>query len=383
MRVRVLTSCVVTLCASLAVSGQTKSVFEGLPALDFSNDKLDLTLIPQGGAFAQLLLRDDAEKMNPLWNPMRFARESGKSQPAGGFHGHFVCVDGFGQVSPEETAARFPMHGEAQAQPWQMLGTHKNGSTLSATFVAKLPLSQEVFTRTIHLVDGENVLWVESELENLLPFDRPARWAEHATIGSPFLEAGKTVVDMPAERSRTRTYPQEPAGYRLIAGRDFAWPYAPGKTGAMIDLRAAPVQAGTGGHTTSLMDRSRRLVFVTALHPGKRLLIGWVFRREDYPWVQNWESYPSNSALARGLEFGTQPFDLPTRDTLQMSPVFDTPTFRMLPAKSKIATSFLIFYTKTPEGFEKVDDVRLEGGKVVIEDRKAGKTISLAASRSL
>jgi len=374
---------VVALCASLALCGQTKSVFEDLPALDFSNDKLSLTMFPQGGAFAQLILRDEAEKISPLWNPMRFAREARQSPPNNFYRGHFVCVDGFGPVSPEERAAGLPMHGEAHTLPWQMRSADKKGNTLSSTFVVKLPLSEEVFTRTIRLVDGENIVWVESELENLLAFDRPVFWAEHATIGSPFLEAGKTVVDMPAERSRTRTYPQEPAGFRLIAGRDFTWPLAPGKTGAQIDLRAAPLQAGSGGHTASLMDRSRRLVFVTALHPGKRLLVGWVFRREDYPWVQNWESYPSNSTLARGLEFGTQPFDLPRRETLQMGSLFDTPTFRILPAKSKLRTSFLIFYTRTPEGFEKIDDVRLDAGHLIVEDRKAGKTIALLASRAL
>jgi hypothetical protein len=233
------------------------------------------------------------------------------------------------------------------------------------------------------MVDGENIIWVDSELENLLAFDRPAFWGEHATVGSPFLEAGKTVVDMPAERARTRTYPQEMPRFRLIPGKDFTWPMAPGKNGETIDLRAAPLQPGTGGHTTALMDRSRRLVFVTALHPEKQLIIGWMFRRADYPWVQNWESYPNNKTLARGMEFATQPFDLPRREALLMGPMFDTSTFRILPAKSKIGSSFLIFYTRTPEGFEKVDDVRLEGGKLTIEDRKAGKTISLAASRTL
>jgi hypothetical protein len=371
------------LWASLILCGQTKTVFEGLPALDFSNDRLTLTMLADGGAFGQILLRDDAGKINPLWNPMRFARENGQKSQPGNFRGHFVCVDGFGPVSPEEKAAGLPMHGEAQTRPWRMRSSEKAGNTRSATFLVQLPLTQEVLTRTIRLVDGENVIWVDSELENLLPFDRPVFWAEHATIGSPFLEAGKTVVDMPAERSRTRSYPQEPQGYRLIAGRDFNWPLAPGKNGQPIDLRAPPLQAGSGGHTASLMDRSRKLVFVTALHPEKRLVVGWVFRREDYPWVQNWESYPSNSTLARGLEFGTQPFDLPRHDTLQTGSMFDTPIFRMLPAKSKIATSFLIFYTKTPEGFEKVDDVRLDGGKLIIEDRKTGKTIALPASRSL
>jgi len=369
------------LCAVL--SAQTQTVFEGLPALDFSNDKLLLTLLPEGGAMVQLLLRDDPEKMSPLWNPLRFARESGRKAPNNMFRGHFVCVDGFGPPSEEEKAAGLPMHGEAHTLPWQIVSSGKQGNTSMTRFSVTLPLSHEILTRTIRLVDGENVIWVDSELENLLAFDRPVFWGEHATIGSPFLEAGKTVVDMPATRSRTRSYPTPTPRFQLIQGRDFTWPLAPAKDGGTIDLRAAPLEAGSGGHTTNLMDPGRKLGFVTALHPGKRLLLGWVFPREEYPWVQDWESYPSNTTLARGMEFATQPFDLPRREALQIGEMFNTPAFRILPAKSKISTRFLIFYTRTPDGFEQVDDIRLENGRLVIEDRRRAKQVILAAARTL
>jgi hypothetical protein len=151
----------------------------------------------------------------------------------------------------------------------------------------------------------------------------------------------------------------------------------------MFDVRSAPMRAGTGDHTTSLLDPSRRLVFATALHVDRRLLIGWVFRREEFPWVQTWLSYPGPNRMARGLEFATQPFDVPRADVLRNGPVFDTPVYRVLPAKAKIAASFLMFYTRVPEGFQRVDDVTLEGGRLTIEDRAGAKTITLAASRQL
>ena len=87
--------------------------------------------------------------------------------------------------------------------------------------------------------------------------------------------------------------------------------------------------------------------------------------------------------MARGLEFATQPYDLPRADVLRQGPLFETPVFRILPAQSKITANFLMFYTTVPEGFLKVDDVQLTGGKLVIEDRGNRKTITLAASRSL
>jgi len=83
------------------------------------------------------------------------------------------------------------------------------------------------------------------------------------------------------------------------------------------------------------------------------------------------------------MEFATQPFDVPRREAIQTNSMFDTSTYRWLPAKSKIETRFLLFYAKTPEGFRKVDDVKLEGGKLIVEDRHSGKQIVLEASLPL
>src|SRR5262245_54590661 len=164
-----------------------KDVFEERPALVLTNGTLELTLLPEGGSLAHLTLRDDPEKLSPLWNPIRLAREAGRKPPAGFSVGHFVCVDGFGPVSAEERAAGMPGHGEAHTQPWETRASEKNRNIATLTLTTKLPLVQELFTRTLRLVNGENVIYIDSELENLLPFDRPVCWAEHATIGSPFL----------------------------------------------------------------------------------------------------------------------------------------------------------------------------------------------------
>src|SRR5262245_20704135 len=78
----------------------SKSTFEEVPALLLSNDKIELTVLTSGGALANLILRDDPEKLSPFWNPKRYARETGRKNN-GYSIGHFVCVDGFGPVSAE------------------------------------------------------------------------------------------------------------------------------------------------------------------------------------------------------------------------------------------------------------------------------------------
>ena len=367
------------------VAAQSTTVFEDRPALIVANDKLELTVMAEGGALANLILRDDPAKLSPLWNPARIAREAGKPPRFGNSRGHFVCVDGFGPVSKEEQAAGLPGHGEAHSLPWETRTHAKDGGTSVLTQSVKLPIVQEVLTRTIRIVDSENVVYVHSELENLMGFDRPVNWAEHATIGSPFLEAGVTVVDFSPGPSKTRKHAGRGGAlpHRLASFEDFTWPMAPGIDGGKIDLRAAPAPPNSGDHTTTALDPSSRLVFVTALHPGKRLLLGYVFRREESPWLQTWENYVAPNQMARGLEFGTQPFDLPRREVISTASMFGVPTYRWLPAKSKIGTDFLIFYARTPEGFSKVDDVKMNNGELRIEDRAARKQITLKASLPL
>ena len=377
---------IVVLASCWALTGLAQNTsFEGFPAVTLSNDKLELTLMVKGGTLASIVLHDDPEKLSPLWNPMRMMRELGRTPSFDGGAGLFVCVDGFGPASDEEKAAGLPMHGEAHSQMFEVK-SGREGPSAFITMRATLPIVHETFTRTFRVVDGESVISVESELENQLGFDRPVNWAEHATIGSPFLESGVTVVDLSGSRSRTRNYDRIDNGQsvrRLASGQDFTWPLAPGLNGQAIDLRQTPENAHYLDHATTLLDPTRDLEWATALNPKRRLVLGYVFRRDEYQWLQYWGNYPATQKFSRGMEFGTQPFDVPRREAISAGKLFDTPTYRWLPAKSVIKTRFLVFYTHVPAGLQKVDDVRIENGQIVVEDRTAGKQIRLATTTNL
>ena len=363
-------ACAFLLAATLGAA-QQEVTFDGKPARVIENDKLALTILSAGGSMVQLVRKDDPAKLNPLDGL-----------------GHFLCVDGFGGVSSEERAAGLPGHGEAYRAQWELRSSDRKDGLLTVVLGATLPIVQEVFRRTIRIVDGESVVYIDTELESLLGFDRPINWAEHATIGGTFLEQGTTVTELSATRSMTRPHVSQrtnaPIRHQLADAREFAWPMAPLLNGGTIDMRIAPTATDIVDHTTSLMDPSKRLVYITALHPARRALLGYVFRREEYPWTQIWDSYPSGGKRSyRGLEFATQPFDLPRRDVIQTNTMFGTPTYRWLPAKSTITSSFLMFYVATPEGFSKVDDVTLADRTLTIEDRRAGRRIALQVSRGL
>jgi hypothetical protein len=239
------------------------ATFEGHPALTLANDKLELLVLKQGASVASIILRDDPAKLNPLWEPARMARETGGRSNFNPGTGQFLCVDGFGGVSPEEKAAGLPGHGEAHLMEWE--SRSQDGQLILTT---QLPHTQENLTRTMTLAKGESVVIYETTLESQLAFDRPVLWAEHATIGSPFLAAGVTVVDFPAIRSKTRPWEGKPyIPYRLASDTEFTWPNAPTVDGKTVDLRAAPEHPNSGDHTASLIDPKRKLGFVTAINP--------------------------------------------------------------------------------------------------------------------
>lgn len=361
---------------------QREAVFETRPATAVENDKIELLVLNKGGAFASLTLKDDPAKMNPMWNPVALARKAGRPERFGDSVGHFVCVDGFGPTSREENKAGFQGHGEAHRQPFEKIVADRKGKVQTIRWRATLPIVQEVFTRQIEVVDGEQVVYVESELESLLGFDRPANWAEHATIGYPFLSPERTVVDASVGKCLTRPHTGADV-HRLPSEQEFTYPLAPLLAGGTTNLRTVPAMPKSMDHTGCLLDPARRLAFVTAINLDSKLMLGYLIRREEYPWLQEWMNYPADLSLARGLEFGTQPFDVSRRETVDEGKLFGQPRFRWLPAKSKIGTRFLMFYTQVPDGFTKVDDVRHEGGKLIIEDKAAGKTITLAATLPL
>ena len=358
--------------------------FQGRPSLVVSNDLLELTILNTSGAFASLVLKDDPDKINPMWDHIRMARELNRPMWGLTYVGHFICVDGFGRPSEDEVKAGFPQHGEARDLAWTTESATKKGKIAALVQAVHLPRVQELLKRTIRLVDGENVVYVHAELENLLTFDRPINWAEHGTIGSPFFEPG-TVVDLSATQAMTRPdqMDRDNLGHRVPPSKVFTWPNAPKRGGGTIDLRLAPESPNSMDRYGFLIDPEREFGYVTALNPKRRLLLGYVFPRSDYPWLQIWEYLPPKGMMVRGLEFGTQAFDWPRRKVITMNKLFDTMLYRWLPASSKIEARYLMFWTRAPEGFQGVDDIQLRDGQLHIRDNRSGQTLTLKASQGL
>ncbi len=329
--------------------------FHGRQAAQIENEKIRVTVLEEGGHIAEILHKESG--INPLWippwesiEPSRYdlasdrygAKEEGKL--LAGIMGHNLCLDMFGPPSSEETDAGLSVHGEASFARYELAATENH---IRAT--AHLPLSALRVKRTIRLEeDGVTVHFSES-VENLLGIDRPIGWTQHVTLAPPFLENGVTRFSIPAERSRVFGPPAF-GDSNLIAGANFTWPFAPVEDGSEINLSTFSNEPSSAKFTTHLMDRTVEDVSFTAYNPACELTFGYCWKHKDFPWLGIWEENRSRKqapwngkTVACGMEFGVSPFPETRREMLERGPLFDTPTLRWLPARSRISVEYFAF----------------------------------------
>ena len=376
-------------CACGGALAQTSAVVKEdvvytRPVLLVANDKLEVAVVKQGGSMLRLRIQGDPRGLSPFGNPEMMPQVAERRKLQGPMVGHFVCVDGFGSPSAEEKAAGMAMHGEAYLQPWKLVTAEKRGATTTVKFAVDLPKVQESFTRSLHMVDGESVIYVDSELESQLAFDRTINWGERPFLFPPFLEAENTVVDMSGTRAHTRTYPGRSGGRGLPSSRRGR--ISPGQW----------LQAATESLWTCGPPAQRDLEFThhhthgsfaqAGLRDGAQhcqtLLAGLCLPAAGVSVGAELHELQSRRLVGPWPGVCDPAIDLPRREMADLNRMFDTPVNRWLPAKSKITTRFLMLRPE-PEGMTRVDDVRLESGKIVVEDRTSGKMLTLAASLPL
>ena len=319
-----------------------KASFRDRRAVQVENESTRLTAVIEGGHIAEITHKPTG--INPLWLPPwrsiePSAYSSSKYPEYGieaegrllsGILGHNLCLDLFGPPSEQEAAAGIPLHGEANIVEWEF-AERSNGLIGSCV----LPSSQLRFTREIQLL-GDEIEFVET-VENLSPLDRPIAWTEHVTLGPPFLERGATQFRTSATRSRT-------AGTPSI---DFEWPYLPASDGQVRNLEQYTHSSSSGGFSTHLVDPAKDVGFFIAYSPRSEVLLAYLWKREDFPWLGIWEEnhlriHPPwyGRTMTCGLEFGVSPFAETRREMIDRNRLFETPCYRWVLGRSNITTRF-------------------------------------------
>lgn len=353
--------------------------YRGRKAWQLNNGAISITVMQGGGHIASLTL-DDKPGQNPLWAPVWKSMEPWDYNPKkhkstyelkllGSILGHNVCLGWFGDPSKEEMAQGLECHGEAPTAKWKLLKKKVTASVVSMTCGCDLPISQMRLTRTITAHANSDVIQVTEKIDNLSKRDLPYTFCEHVTVGPPFLEKGVTVFDMPATKGHSFPGPFSTA-QRLKSNKSFTWPVGPGAKGQKVDLRVIDKkQKKSSDFTTQLMDPKQSDAWFSAVNPKAGLMLAYVWKREDFPWVGNWEENygrtgtPWNGkSLTRGMEFANTPFPVSLRAAVDRNKFQGEPTYRWLPAKSSASYSFDIIHCLVTPNTKGVESIQRDNG---------------------
>jgi len=335
----------------------SKTDYRGRRAHVLDNGTLEIIVTVEGGHIAAIT--DKASKINPLWTPpwpsiepSQYDRarhpgygENSESKLLAGILGHNLCMDIFGGTSEAETAAGMTVHGEASVAPYDI---EVQGDTL--TQKAVFPQAQLRFSRRIRLPAGKRVAQITETVENLAALDHPLAWTQHATLGPPFLEKGRTQFRATATRSKVVENDFTGGKGYMQIGAEFQWPMVPCINGGQEDMQVFTNRAVSGAFSTQLMDPAREDAWFFAWSPTHELAFGYAWKQHDFPWLGIWEENCSRTqppwngvTLTRGMEFGVSPFPETRRAMIERGSLFGVPGYRWLPARGSLTAEYQAF----------------------------------------
>lgn len=367
----------------------------GREAYRLGNELVQLITLTGGGHIAEFRFAGRGSKptLNPLWTPpwktiepYRY-REQVHSVRYGpvlegkllsGIAGHSLCFDYFGSPTTEEAKHGLSQHGEAPALQWQKVSQDVLNDRVTLTLAVALPVAGLRFQRQLTLRKNQSIVHFRETVWNEKRCDHFFHWVQHVTLGPPFLSKQNSLVFVPGTRGITFPFGYDEGKSLLASDRHFGWPKAPARSGRPVNLEHVLIRRGLGFVASVLINPRRDWGFVCALNTRHRLLIGYCFRREDFPWVAIWEENRAISAVpwnrrieTRGLEFGTTPIPSSRRDTFRRGDMFDTVTFATVPARGHKTIEYVAFLAHVPPSLKRIKDVRCSEEEIVIDDGSA------------
>lgn len=333
--------------------------------IELHNDSARILIDLLGGAIVDFSLKPQ------LINPFTFCFEQEVFDGDNFyFKGHFLCLPRWGDPTAQEQKAGLCKHGDFARIPWSATKT-STGIEMSAE--SKLESIQ--VQRTIELDRSGSVYLVTERVSNRLPFSRIYQMVQHPTIAAPFLNEYTIVdcnalqgFDYAAERAADHPFTQ--------------WPTIINKDGKRIDV------SSTSKSETSvysfIVNPEEEGGWITAYSPTFNLLVGFLWPRRSYPWINMWVHKDADGIKYRGLEFGTTCEHKPFIDSLKEGStyLFGQPTYGFLDAFSTEEKRYMTFLLEVDVDFTGVETVTHTNQEIVITARQSRKIYSITHSFS-
>ncbi len=331
------------------------------PTLTLENDQAEVVIDLGGGSIAAYRLKP--EGLNPLqWDSWSFSPKANESPPMlPRSMGHFLCLDRWGSASEAEKANGMTNHGEATQVWWDALPDQRSGKgQFRIGLAAKLPMAGISVERYASMQQGSAVVLVEEIVANTNPIGRIYNIVQHPTIGPPFLDT-ETVVDSNGTRGfmqeRPMPHPEKP---------EIHWPMAQKMDGTEVNLRY--LDDDPSPNVVSFIIEEE-FGWVTATSPQHGLLLGYLWKSSDYPWLNIWRHVKDGKPSARGLEFGTSGLHRPGKDLVAKGRIFDRALYRYIDASETQSFRYAMFLAEIPDDFVGVASLEYFDSKIRISER--------------
>lgn len=342
-----------------------RSLAEDLQQLSLRGDVATASFSTNGGGLVEFRLNENS--INPLnWEVSQDVKEKSSAANDPKPQGHFLCLDRWGAPSVAEAAKGIPFHGEASHVEWQIKrpAAVREGR-IDAVMACELPLAGMQVERHVSLETTSSVLVVTEKVTNIGRMGRLYNMVQHPSIAPPFLD-DSTIVDSNAQQGFSQQGPIPDS--RQSANN---WPQMKFDS-ELADLRRFEGGRVDGSDVSSFVFADEaRYGWVTAGNPGLKLLLGYIWQTEDYPWLNIWRFRQKNQVAARGLEFGTTGYHQPFPILVKQHQILDRRLYEYLDLDETHQRSFLAFVSPIPDDFAGVANVSLADGKILISDKQA------------
>lgn len=323
-----------------------------------------------GGAFVDFRITENT--VNPFsWHVLQEDMPLNNRNGAP-FQGHFLCLGRWGAPTEGEMKAGVPHNGQAGNQLWTVLQKTDNSFL---HIQATAPLDGIVADRKIYFDENNPVFGVTDKIKSTLSVGRLFNIVQHATIGVPFLSKS-TTIDTNADRGFMQ-HLSYPAPHKF----EYTWPLGIiDSTGKTVDLTRSDTSKSYV--STHLFDKE--IGWITASSPDCGLMIGYIWKTREYPWLNVWHEMKNGQPCAKGLEFGTTGIGQSYADLLKLDTRFHNQnSFFFLDALESFEKSFICFQVKIPPSYKGVKEVKIENNVIVIIEKGVKQTHNMTIDTPL
>ena len=118
--------------------------------------------------------------------------------------------------------------------------------------------------------------------------------------------------------------------------------------------------------TTHLFPDTATYGWVVALQPEQGLILGYIWRLSEYPWINIWNHYADGQPAAKGLEFGTTGIGAPYEQLIMKDTRFKGQTsFEYIDAGETLEKSFAGFMLPAPN-VSSIEDIEVRDGQIIL-----------------